>query len=580
MSEWNVFYRAFLDYKKKTAEDKNIKRLCDSIKAASADDDCLESVRTYCVIDEDWIQIIEEGMDHVEKAVRAERQFIRKQGEVVPIEKLKHVSTDTVTHLARHSELITKEPLDDEVLTPEKLYMAENLSDFAVYENRFLYMLLCYLRDFINIRLDKILELGKTYRFSAKLKKRIKIGKKSIRYTSEMLYEDKNDKLSENYSDSISLIERIETAQRLVTSLLMTPLMKEVSKAPMLQPPIVRTNVLRMNVDFKAAFEMYGKLSSYGKDGYKIEEIKHVMRPFPDALMSEEAELISLQQFLYYKYGNKLSETLWAEYQEEEKARKEKEKLELKARSDLLRASLLCGEATQEEYISVLEEQLRDYGQTLTDLQVAKQKISNLSERLEQTETTLAEEKQTSSELRETIAEKEREIKQNEERHRKELFELELKNREEIRQVEKKYIDEIKTIQESCEEKCKVVTQEYLEAEKKLSEEMKAVQENCEEKCKTAMQECAKEQEARVLLQAQLKGLRSQYGLMTAEDDYSSKERFSELEKEFEALELFLKEQYKYAKKRIRKDILWQPPKKNEKKQETEQNEESAPDKE
>ena len=27
MSEWNVFYRAFLDYKKKTAEDKNIKRL-------------------------------------------------------------------------------------------------------------------------------------------------------------------------------------------------------------------------------------------------------------------------------------------------------------------------------------------------------------------------------------------------------------------------------------------------------------------------------------------------------------------------------------------------------------------------
>ena len=165
MSEWNVFYRAFLDYKKKTAEDKNIKRLCDSIKAASTDDDCLESVRTYCVIDEDWIQIIEEGMDHVEKAVRAERQFIRKQGEVVPIEKLKHVSTDTVTHLARHSELITTEPLDDEVLTPEKLYMAENLSDFAVYENRFLYMLLCYLRDFINIRLDKILELGENVSF-------------------------------------------------------------------------------------------------------------------------------------------------------------------------------------------------------------------------------------------------------------------------------------------------------------------------------------------------------------------------------------------------------------------------------
>ena len=302
MKEWNTHYRAFLDFKKKTSEEKNIKKTCEAIERASTDDDSLESVRTYCIIEEDWIQIIEAGMEHVEKAVREERQFIRKQGEVVPIEKLRRVSTETVKHLAKHSELITEEPEEGETLTPEKLYMAENLSDYAVYENRFLYMLLCYVRDFINARLDKIIEFGRTYRMKAKLEKRVRMGKKSVTYVSTMAYEDKNDPLSESYSASLDLIERIQTLQRLTTSLLMTPLMKEVSKAPMLKPPITRTNVLRMNVHFKAAMEMYGKLCAYTKPGYVIEEIKNTLRPFSDALLAEEAQVMALQEFLYYKH--------------------------------------------------------------------------------------------------------------------------------------------------------------------------------------------------------------------------------------------------------------------------------------
>ena len=140
MDDKNVFYRAFAEYKKRTAGDKNIRKLCEALTGASTDEDSLESIRTYCIIDEDWIQIIEEGMEHVEKALREERQFIRKEGEVVPIEKLKRVSTATVQHLARHSNLITKEPEEGQDLLPERLYMAENLSDFTVYENRFLYM--------------------------------------------------------------------------------------------------------------------------------------------------------------------------------------------------------------------------------------------------------------------------------------------------------------------------------------------------------------------------------------------------------------------------------------------------------
>lgn len=382
MNERDVFFRAFHEFKKNVLTEKSINRLCDHLKNAQTDEDNLETERTYCIIEEDWIKVIEEGMVYVEKAIREERQFIRKQGEVVPIEKLRHVSTDTVTHLARHSELITREPEEDEVLTPEKLFMSENLSDMAVYENRFLYMLLCYTRDFIGVRLDKIIELGRTFKMKGKTVKHVKMGSKKLAFVSDMSFEDKNDPLSQKYSDSDGLIERIESMQRLTISLLGTPLMREVSKTPMIKPPITRTNVLRMNNNFKNALEMYCRLSEYGKDGYVIKKIKTSMRPFSEEMLKEQVCLIALQQFVYYKYGNKLSEELWKEFLLEEERIKLREKQALKEQAERLKRRIKETGKGYEEYILVLEKRMDDYDAMVSEIAVLKTKLESYTKKL------------------------------------------------------------------------------------------------------------------------------------------------------------------------------------------------------
>jgi hypothetical protein len=68
--------------------------------------------------------------------------------------------------------------------------------------------------------------------------------------------------------------------------LLMTPLMKEVAKAPLISPPITRTNVLRMDNNFKYAVELYDYLVAYEGDGYTIEQRDVEQKPFADALES------------------------------------------------------------------------------------------------------------------------------------------------------------------------------------------------------------------------------------------------------------------------------------------------------
>ena len=110
MNQLDVYYRALLNYRQLTATDTNCTALSSAIVESNAEQDKIVITRAFCTIDEDWVEAIEKGLVHIEKAIKEDRQFIRSNGEVVPIEKVKHVSKESVEHLAKHSNLITKEP--------------------------------------------------------------------------------------------------------------------------------------------------------------------------------------------------------------------------------------------------------------------------------------------------------------------------------------------------------------------------------------------------------------------------------------------------------------------------------------
>ena len=87
MNEMDLYYRALRGYRKTVTPEKTHMRFLQALAKASAHEDRLESVRTKCIIDEKWVITIEELLPFVEKAIREDRQFIRQEGETVPIEK-------------------------------------------------------------------------------------------------------------------------------------------------------------------------------------------------------------------------------------------------------------------------------------------------------------------------------------------------------------------------------------------------------------------------------------------------------------------------------------------------------------
>ena len=379
MNYLDIYYRALIDYRRNTGDFRECMNQRDAVAKANAQGDSITVTKNVCTVDTDWVEAIEQGLVHVEKAIREERQFIRSNGEVIDIEKVKNVSKDSAEHLARHSNLITRYEEGKDVV-PDRLYTVERLSDFAVYENRFLYMLLCYLRDFITLRYNKILELEHTYNGALEMNKTVVMTKRSISFEIKMQEERKDDIYLKKQSESKDIIISIGNQLKLVLAFLATPLMQEVSKTPMLKPPITKTNVLRMNHNFRGALALYEFISAYDKPGYTVEERVSTQNPFRLDVADEVSELVMLASFLTYEHGLSLKDELQKEYELEQARRLDEEKDKLLDQLRAMRHRIRESGGNAEEYMLMLERTNRLLQGDRDALALSKLEIAQLNE--------------------------------------------------------------------------------------------------------------------------------------------------------------------------------------------------------
>jgi chromosome segregation ATPase len=163
--------------------------------------------------------------------------------------------------------------------------------------------------------------------------------------------------------------------------LLMTPLMKEVAKAPVISPPITRTNVLRMDNNFKYAVELYDYLAAYEGDGYTIEHKDVQQKPFEDALEGEIDELVAITSYLTYKYGSESGKLLEERYLAEELARQEKAEQQRREKLEQLKLRAHESQASMEEYLLALEEQNKMLTRHADQLRIATETLQKSVDR-------------------------------------------------------------------------------------------------------------------------------------------------------------------------------------------------------
>ncbi len=604
MDSLDIYYRAWKEYQRQTSDERECARLNAAIAGADPEEEAIEVTTTVCTVEEDWIQAIEEGLVHVEKAIAEERQFIRSNGEVLPIEKVKRVSKDSVEHLARHSSLITKKIAEEDgTPTPDHLYTVERLSDYAVYENRFLYMLLCYLRDFISLRYQKILELTCTYNGRATVSKTVAQGKRRVSYELRLTEERRNDRYLKEHNELKGTIARIDRILKSVTHYLAAPLMEQVAKAAMLKPPVTKTNVLKMDRNFKGAVTLYEFVSSYKKAGYTAERRTKRIGPFPERVAAAFAEGAALSSFLVYEHGLGIEEELKRAYEEEERRRKEEEGRRLAEQLRTLQKRIRDSGAGAEEYMLLLEKRNRKLEESAARLLSARRELERLSAETQVLKRTLGElngkideqaaeigelHRLRAEERAALLRECEEKLARLNETHRLETEKRAAEHAEEILALNDAHEREVAGLNESHEKALAESEARLREREERLlaeREEARRTIAEAEERrtaqiaalCAKHQAETARFEEERrertqelerldeekgriakdkTLSDARLNALRKEYGLIDDDAEFISDAEFGELEHQFKVFKEFFRTEWKKTKKRIRKEVL------------------------
>ncbi len=578
----DYYYKAFKLYREITTNNKVCIRSRDIFKKNGKEFDKFEVTKYSFSINPEWIDEIERALPFIQNAVEAERQFIRNDGEVVPIEKVRRVSKESVVHLARHSNLITRVLDDSADLIPDKIYMSERLSDFAVYENRVLYKILLYLRDFIGLRLDNINKLRKTYICDLHLDKLHESKMRNISY--KITFHEENYLNEYPLHDSVqdALIKRIEDINQMVLMLLSTNLMLEVSKAPLVRDPIIKTNVLKMNNDFKKSLALYEYLISYTTPGYEVNTILKEFQPFDDVLSDEMAEVASLLQFITYKHGNELEEILIQNYEIEEKKLEELREKQLDEKIKRLKKKILESGVGTERYMVLLEQRNKELLQDSEDLIKAKDEISSLKLNVDNKEKEIYLLNENIIKQTNIVNEKEKEIvnlkisnensiKNLNDLHNEEIFKLNNIHKTKVEELNKEFESKKEDIRSKAFEDANV---EITSLNKKLEESLKTYNDKKEEikniydeynKSKNEYNKLEKElkdknlklEEENKLLKARLSAMKVKDNELTPSYDYTKEEEFKNIEEDYLAFNKFFKAQWKLTRKEIRKEIFW-----------------------
>ncbi len=555
MTQIDRLYRAFGGFRQELENDRQILSFASAL-AKAEEGDVAVVTHNLCHVEEEWVAAVERGLEFIANAIGEDRQFIRSEGEVKPIEKVRNVSRESVVHLSRHSDLITREPAEDDIV-PDKLYTVERLSDYAVYENRFLYALITRIRDFVQYRYDAITSAYKAYKGELTSEKKVSVKGRKFAF-SLRLSDVQDDALSfPTDGECAAYIARMEKILKSVAHFLRTPLMTEVAKADKIKSKITKTNVLRMDKNFKEAVSLYEYLLAYEGEGFTVEEVVTRLDPVSEEVAGEFALAPMLSAFLVFEHGLGIEERLREEFELEEARREAQRQAELVEKIKALKKRVEETGLGMEEYMILLEQRnavleldSRLLKEAQAEIEEMNRTIADLRAREEELVLELGEMSMQIENLK-------KEMEEAEERHRQKIEEMrreraeaeaELKKQhaEALARAEKLRTEEVARVTADCEARIRESREKIAEKAKEVSlarEELAAAQKD--------RQHAEKETE---LLEARLTALRREHGLLSGED-FTTEEGFNALEHEYEVLGRMVREEWEGVRKMLRKEF-------------------------
>lgn len=215
--------------------------------------------------DFDWVDVFEEYIPYLDNIIRNPRRFIQSEENLVPVEKAKKFTEESIKHLAQNTQLI--QDIDkDGMPQPLKVLNVYKEETYDLYENRFIHSLVENLHYFLNYRLDKLKNMGATATSSGR-----EINYKSSSNIDNNTFDTElKITLKENDSnvnlDIATILDKVENMYAIVVGFKASTIMKELERAEPVRSPIRKTNAILKDTDLNKCLELWEKLEALLND--------------------------------------------------------------------------------------------------------------------------------------------------------------------------------------------------------------------------------------------------------------------------------------------------------------------------
>ncbi len=258
-------------------------------------------------IDLKWVEEIEACIIPLDNIIRVPRKFIVQEEEIVPIERAKKITNESIRHLAQHTNMIAKVEGDD--VTPNQILNVFREESYEVYENRFVFTLMQNLVRFIDIRYNVLFNISDDDNMaSLKMESDFSRGREKIQYKLEVSAQSAGSDIegeSGPEGENATAFQRIERVKRIINEYANSSFMKELRNCVPVRPPIMRTNAIQKNPNFRACLKLWQFIQSYNELGYEI-TVKESNDMVSDEYMNELNRMIAMNYMMLK--ANTLSE--------------------------------------------------------------------------------------------------------------------------------------------------------------------------------------------------------------------------------------------------------------------------------
>ena len=213
------------------------------------------------VSDTSWVTMVEDSIPYLDNIIRNPRRFIVQEENIVPIEKAKVVTEESIRHLAQNTNLI-QDVKEDGTVIPLKLLNVYREETVDLYENRFIKSLVDNLYQFVN---NKLKESDQKSRVDVENKVSYEAENKSEngQINVSLNLESKNSEIiEEEKKDGHDLETRIEHIKDVLAAFMGSQFIKGLQASQPVRSPIRKTNVILKEPNFIKALELWEYLES------------------------------------------------------------------------------------------------------------------------------------------------------------------------------------------------------------------------------------------------------------------------------------------------------------------------------